>query len=393
MKRVALAIMILGAVALTARAQPPRERPAASAPPTRSVSGRVLADETGDPIANARVTLVSAALGTPVVLTSSDGRFTLTAPLARVVVAANKSGYSRRETTVTAAESSIEIRLTRGAVISGRIVNAFGDPVMGSRVIVDNASAPSARFSGEAATETDDHGEYRLGSLAPGLFNIAVVTTGELTRQIVGPNQIVTTGESVKTYFPGVTDASDAEAFRLKPGEERSAIDFVVSGAQSGGPFMMVTGAPPEGADARPVPKRTGVIRGRVVSTDGRPLTRAEVLINSRAIITPPNLTGTVTPFVTTATTDDDGRFEALELPAGSFRIAASKTGYTMRMDALGFGGPPSGTGTTIDLTDGETRERVDVTLARWGAIAGHVFDELGAPLQGVSVQLLQVRY
>jgi hypothetical protein len=44
-------------------------------------------------------------------------------------------------------------------------------------------------------------------------------------------------------------------------------------------------------------------------------------------------------------------------------------------------------------VTDGETRERVDVTLARWGAMNGRVFDELGDPLQGVSVQLLQVRY
>src|SRR4029077_9097814 len=44
-------------------------------------------------------------------------------------------------------------------------------------------------------------------------------------------------------------------------------------------------------------------------------------------------------------------------------------------------------------LADGQTLERVDITLARWSTLAGHVFDELGDPLQGVSVQLLQVRY
>lgn len=394
MTRVALATVILSVATLIVQAQPPRERPAASAPPTRSVSGRVLADETGDPIANARVTVVSAGLGTPVVLTSGDGRFTLTAPLARTTIAANKSGYGRRETIVTAAESTIEIRLLRGAAISGRVVNEFGDPVMGSRVILDKASAPSARFSGDAVTETDDRGEYRLGSLQPGVFTVAVVTTGPMVQRVTGPSQIITSGEPVKMYFPGVTEASDAEAFRLQPGEERSAVDFVVSGAQSGGPFTIATATAQEGADAPAVPRRTGIIRGRVMSTDGRPLPRAEVVISSRAtIINPPNLTGTVTPFVTTATTDDDGRFEALELPAGSFRVAASKTGYTMRMDALGFGGPASGTGTTVDLTEGQTRERVDVTLARWGAISGHIFDELGEPMQGVTVQPLQVRY
>jgi hypothetical protein len=49
--------------------------------------------------------------------------------------------------------------------------------------------------------------------------------------------------------------------------------------------------------------------------------------------------------------------------------------------------------GVVVDLADGQTRERVDITLARWGAMTGHVFDELGDPLQGASVQLLQVRY
>jgi hypothetical protein len=49
--------------------------------------------------------------------------------------------------------------------------------------------------------------------------------------------------------------------------------------------------------------------------------------------------------------------------------------------------------GVAIDMADGETKERVDVTLARWGSIEGHLLDELGDPLQGASVQLLQVRY
>ena len=94
-----------------------------------------------------------------------------------------------------------------------------------------------------------------------------------------------------------------------------------------------------------------------------------------------------------TATADDDGRFELPDLPAGSFQITASKTGYSMPGSPSPIGPPPLGVGPTVDLAEGETRERVDVTLARWGAMNGRVFDELGDPLQGVSVQLLQVRY
>ena len=49
--------------------------------------------------------------------------------------------------------------------------------------------------------------------------------------------------------------------------------------------------------------------------------------------------------------------------------------------------------GLAVDLADGETRERADMTLARWGTLTGRVLDELGDPVQGVSVQLLQIRY
>jgi hypothetical protein len=81
------------------------------------------------------------------------------------------------------------------------------------------------------------------------------------------------------------------------------------------------------------------------------------------------------------------------ELPAGSFRIGATKVGYSAADDfrPLAIAGLDSGV--AVDLAEGQTRERVDITLARWGSMTGHVFDELGDPLQGVSVQLLQVRY
>ena len=82
MRRVAVAAAILSAVALTAHAQ-------------SSVSGRVVSDATGDPIANARVSIATTApQGTPVVLTNSEGRFTLPAPQGRFTIGASKTGYA-----------------------------------------------------------------------------------------------------------------------------------------------------------------------------------------------------------------------------------------------------------------------------------------------------------
>jgi protocatechuate 3,4-dioxygenase beta subunit len=389
MKRVAFATVILSAIALTARAQPPRESPAT--PAVRSISGRVVADETGDPIANVRVTLTAATTGAPVVLTDHEGRFTLTAPPARVTVAASKSGYSRREAAVPAADRSIEIRLLRGAAISGRIVDELGEPIMGARVFVEKPSTISDGFSGEAATFTDDRGEYRLGGLAPGTFNLAVATIGPPVRRVIGPNQIVYTNEPQTIYYPGATARSEAEPLRLQPGDEKPGTDLVAPGGQSMGQTMMSVLTPNGGAAVDAAARKTGAIRGRVVSTDGRPVTHAQVRTVSRVVAAagaPP------APFASvTVTADDDGRFELPDLPAGSFQITASKTGYSMPGSPSPFAPPPLGVGPTVDLGDGETRERVDVTLARWSAMNGRVFDELGDPVQGVSVQLLQVRY
>jgi uncharacterized GH25 family protein len=392
MKRVALATVILSAIALTIRAQPPRDHPSASEPTTRTLSGRVIADETGDPIANARVSLLTTGQGVPVVLTNHDGRFTLAAPPTRLIVAASKSGYGRREAAVAITESSVEIRLSRGAAISGRVVDEFGDPIWQARVLIEKAAAPSNANvnASEASTETDDRGEYRLGSLPSGTFRVATVTIGPMTQQAIASGQVIIGGRSEKTYYPAVKASADAETLRLHPGDERAAIDFVIPGAQTAqGNFTFI--GPLDDPDAT-APLHTGVIRGRVVSTDGRGLSHAQVRALPRFPASTPPGTGQAQAFQpTVVTTDTEGRFELLALAAGTFRVSAGKVGYSAP-DAsfpLGFSGP----GILIDLAEGETKERVDITLARWGAVLGHVFDELGDPLQGASVQLLQVRY
>ena len=394
MKRVALATVILSALALTARAQPASESPATQAPQLRSISGRVIADDTGDPIVNARVTLVTPGPAAAVVLTDHEGRFTLTARSTRVTVVANKSGYSRHEVTATATDRSIEIRLSRGAAISGRIVDEFGDPIMGARVFVEKPSTSSDGFSGEAATTTDDKGEYRLGSIQAGTFHLAVVTMGEVVRRDMGGGMTATMPSTNKTYYPGRSAPADAEPLRLQPGDDRPGTDFVVPGGRSIGAMTMVSPLAPRPAAAPPV-LNTGVIRGRVVTTDLRAIPHAQVrLISSRPPALPSAITVVAREFVQlSAVADDDGRFEFGELSAGSFRVGAAKVGYSPPGDVSVFGVPGLNSAVAVDLADGQTRERVDITLARWGAMTGHVFDELGDPLQGASVQLLQVRY
>lgn len=381
MKRVALATVILSAIALTAGAQP-----------AIRVSGRVLADETGDPIPNARVTLTPAAAGAPVVLTDGDGRFTLTAKRP-VTVTASKSSYSHREVTIASADAPLELRLLRAAVITGRVVDEFGDPIVGAHVLVERPTGgPPAQLI-VASGSTDDRGDYRIGSLPAEQVVVGVRTRGEMVRQVIGPNQIAMFPSTRETYYPGVEAVDQAEVLRLRSGEERSPIDFMLPAGLTGDTFPLMMMSPFDPPDMPA--SATGIIRGRVVSTDGRGIPRADVRTSVSAPVAPPTGTSTTTtirPRPVTVTADNDGRFALEGLPPGTFRITAQKLGYSMPGEDA-FRALPITAGTSVELRDAEVRERVDITLSPWGSINGRIVDELGEPLQGVGVQLLQVRY
>src|SRR5439155_21068498 len=120
---------------------------------------------TRDTIETARVPLTTTAtvatLGAPVGLTDADGRFAIAGAADAQRVVASKSGYARSEP-AAATGQPIEIRLRRGATISGRVVDQFGDPVAGARVAAQASSRAQDNPASVAVAESDDRGEYRL---------------------------------------------------------------------------------------------------------------------------------------------------------------------------------------------------------------------------------------
>jgi Carboxypeptidase regulatory-like domain len=272
--------------------------------------------------------------------------------------------------------------------IAGRVLDDFGDPVIAARVTVEK-SGPAGGFTVVSATETDDRGEYRVGGLPAGTFVVAATTIGGVVTQTRG-NQIESGSGIHKTYFPGVGAAADAEAVTLQPGEDRPGIDLVVPGDQSATqPFSVAGGG---GATtitigfATTVPRGgTGVIRGQVVTTDGRPLPRAQVgLFFSSA----------PQPSRELMRADGGGAFEFRELPPGTYRVVASKAGFTpIVSDQPALGLRILSAGRSLTLAAGEVRERIEIGLSPLATLSGRVIDENGEPLQGASVQLLQIRY
>src|SRR6478752_1602219 len=127
-------------------------------------------------------------------------------------------------------------------------------------------------------------------------------------------------------------------------------------------------------------PPAKGRIAGRVLTADtGRPVARARVFINAA------EMTGG-----RGAQTDADGTYEFTELPAGRYTVNVSKTGFI----TLSYGQRrPLQAGTPLQLADGQQLGGIDFRLPRGSVIAGHVMDETGDPMPGITVQAMRYQY
>jgi len=151
------------------------------------------------------------------------------------------------------------------------------------------------------------------------------------------------------------------------------------AGQQPGGivggvvPGIPAQRTPPR--DPRPAPVHkvgSGIVRGMVAAATGQPL--------GRAIVTLSGSSGSAT-----AITDEQGRFEFVQLPAGRYTVTARKNlylqgGYKQRR--------PNGPSEPVDVADGQV-QNVAITLVRYSAITGRVVDPYGEPAMNVQVHVI----
>lgn len=231
------------------------------------------------------------------VITHDDGTFSVERlPAGRYTVGAVKDGYvpmnygakrsGRPGTSVLLRDGEAQmltIRLPRGAVITGTIVDSDGQPAGGVPV-----NAMSHRFVGAAgerrlapsgSSTTDDRGAYRIFGLPAGDYLIVaharpvgpsagelqVISQAEVRRALAEVRQTATldqpglpkaprataptTVEPRRTvtlapvFYPGTADAARAAPVTVGRGEERGGVDFqiqyvptaIVSGVVSAG--------------------------------------------------------------------------------------------------------------------------------------------------------------
>lgn len=123
----------------------------------------------------------------------------------------------------------------------------------------------------------------------------------------------------------------------------------------------------------------TGALSGRVVSTEGAPVRRAQVQLTS-----PDARVGK------SATTDNDGRYAFTDLPAGRYTIRANKGGFVsfaFGQKALNQPIPP------VILDAGESLSGLSIVLPRGGVVTGRVTDEFGDAILQAQVQAMRLQY
>jgi carboxypeptidase family protein len=117
-----------------------------------------------------------------------------------------------------------------------------------------------------------------------------------------------------------------------------------------------------------------GSISGRVTLAD-KPASGVTVMltpVNSNADLYRPART----------TTNEDGRFKLIHVPAGSYLLQTFTPAF------VGPNDPRHGPGKAINLNEGETVEGIDIALTRGGVITGRIADAEGQPLVQEDVHL-----
>jgi hypothetical protein len=132
---------------------------------------------------------------------------------------------------------NIQIRMLKGAAITGRVVDELGDPVVGAPVSIGffRPTEGQSRFTGVSRSNavTDDRGEYRIGSLAAGRYYVSVRGSSEGSPIAGAPAEWARTFGWSQTYYLDSASLAAATPIVLGAGEERTGVDFSVASSRS----------------------------------------------------------------------------------------------------------------------------------------------------------------
>ncbi len=276
--------------------------------PRARISGRVLSTE-GKPLS--RVVVIAQRRGGSAMFqarTDRSGRYTLEVEPGTYIIRAEKGGYVTSSysveggaseptpVTVEAGRSvTIDLRLARGGVITGRVLDEDGEPLVGAIVMAERkredlqAAAVGSAFGSTGMT--DDRGIYRIYGLPSGRYYVSArVVERQAVRISMGA--ALMPQEGTATYYPGVSSRQQAAEVEVVEGAETTGIDFKIV-AESGRALI------------------SGVVRKQ---ESGEPA--PGVLVFAYSVDSP--------SINARATSDEQGRYELKGLTPGTYRVQVS---------------------------------------------------------------------
>lgn len=160
----------------------------------------------------------------------SAGQYRIVALAPGFVSSDDSPLYSGKQLNLTDGENleNIELRLKRGAVITGRITDPSGNPVIEKQVQLMKMDARGNftrfNFGGIQSINTDDRGVYRIHSLPPGKYKVSFGYSSQ-----DGPQYDISRLYFAKTFHPDTTDEKQAKIIELGDGTEATDIDIKIA--------------------------------------------------------------------------------------------------------------------------------------------------------------------
>jgi len=240
------------------------------------------------------------------------GRYEV-APVAPALVISEVNNSRGRTVVITEGEhvEGIDFDLVRGGVITGKVTDADGHPIIEERVNllpVDQRNPRGSVYGVSSGFQTDDRGIYRMFGIRPGRYRVAI---GEGNDNFYGRFGSARPAYRT-TFYPDATDPAKATVIEIEEGTEATRIDITL-------------GETVQGFSAN----------GRVVDESGKPV--ANVGIGLTRIIVDGNNTSSYGGG-TGVRSDRQGEFRVEKLPPGKYSISIyPPTDSDIRADPVTF--------------------------------------------------------
>jgi protocatechuate 3,4-dioxygenase beta subunit len=279
----------------------------------------------------------------------------------------SSSGNSANEVTVSEGETveDVNFSLSLGGVITGRITDSDGRPIIGERISIkplDDKTAPTgpaaaAAMIGDRMYASDDRGVYRIFGLKPGRYIVSSGKDSDVMNAFLSQRP-----KRVQTYYPGVTDESKATPVQVTAGSEAAGVDIQFSSSEKG---FLVAGRVVDAQKGTPIRNAMVAYSKAPGSLDVSP----DVTVNNTRVVEPSGVPGGFT------TTNEKGEYRFTAVAPGSYKLEATSIGAFAGSNGSQFYADPLPFEVTTSNLD-----KLDIKVHRGASITGVVAIESSDP-------------